>query len=40
MAGHTGAKGAANKYAKSLTKKNGGKVYSSLTLPDEQIKET
>lgn len=39
IAGHTGAKGAANKYAKSMTKKNGGKVYSSLTLPDEYIKE-
>lgn len=39
IAGHTGAKGAANKYAKSMTKKNGGKTLYSLTLPDDQIKE-
>ena len=36
---HTGAKGAANKYAKALTKKSGGKAYLSLTLPDDVIKE-
>ncbi|MCM1006720.1 MAG: hypothetical protein NC485_02130 [Ruminococcus flavefaciens] len=39
VAGHTGAKGAANKYAKAMTKKNGGKTIYSLTLPDDYIKE-
>lgn len=39
LAGHTGAKGAVNKYAKACTKKNGGKTIYSLTLPDEYIKE-
>lgn len=36
---HTGAKGAANKYAKALTKKSGGKTVLSLTLPDDAIKD-
>jgi hypothetical protein rflaF_13982 len=39
IAGHTGAKGAANKYAKATTKKNGGKTLYSLQLPDDYIKE-
>ena len=36
---HTGASGAAKKYAKSITKKGKGKAYYSLTLPDDKIKE-
>lgn len=36
---HTGAKGAANKFAKAGTKKNGGKTVLSLTLPDDVIKD-
>ena len=39
VAGHTGAKGAANKYTKAMTKKNGGKTIYSLTLHDDYIKE-
>lgn len=39
ITGNTGAKGAAKKFAKSLTKKNGGKNYYSLTLPDDKIEE-
>lgn len=37
--GNTGAKGAAKKFAKSLTKTNGGKNFYSLTLTDDRIKE-
>lgn len=37
--GHTGAKGAAKSFAKSITKKGKGKTYYSLTLPDDEIKE-
>ena len=37
--GHTGAKGAAKSYAKSITKKGKGKTYYSLTLPDDKIKD-
>lgn len=39
IAGHTGARGAVNKYAKASTKKNGGKTVYSLMYPDEYIKD-
>lgn len=39
IAGHTGAKGAANKYAKNVFKKNGFKNISKVTMLDDAYKE-
>ena len=39
IANHTGAKGAANKYAKNVLKKNGFKNVSKVTMLDDAYKE-
>lgn len=39
ICGHTGAKGCANKFAKTLSSKKGGKSYYSVTLPKDVIKQ-
>lgn len=39
IAGHTGAKGAANKYAKNIYKKSGFKNIMKVTMLDEAYKE-
>ncbi|HRR77262.1 MAG TPA: hypothetical protein P5191_10690 [Ruminococcus sp.] len=39
ICGNMGAKGAAKKYAKALSKKGKGKTYYSLTLPKDKIKD-
>lgn len=39
VAGHTGAKGAANKYAKNIYKKSGFKSIAKVTMLDDAYKE-
>lgn len=39
LCGHTGAKGAANKYAKNVFKKNGFKSVTKVTMLDDAYKE-
>lgn len=39
LGGHMGAKGAANKYAKNLYKKNGFKATAKVTMLDDSYKE-
>lgn len=39
LGGHTGAKGAANKYAKNVFKKNGFKSVAKVTMLDDAYKE-